>query len=49
MFGNEALDFLARYESEYLDVFLGILVAYVQPELVEFVWRCVARVEPDVA
>ena len=33
--------------SEYLYVAFGILVAHVQPELVELIWRSVARVEPD--
>ena len=40
---------LAVEQREYLDITLGVLVADVEPELVELIGRGVARVEPDVA
>ena len=35
--GDQRLDRLAVEQREYLDISLGILVAYVEPELVELV------------
>ena len=46
---NQGVDGLFIQRGEDLDVFLGILVADVEPELVELVWRGALRVEPDVA
>ncbi len=40
---------LAIQKSEYLDVPLSILVAYVQPELIELVRRSLLRIKPYVA
>ena len=45
---NERIDFLFLQRSENLDVTLCILVAGIHPELVEYVWRCIVAVEPDV-
>ena len=47
--GDEGFDFLAGEGSEDFDVFLGIVVGDIEPELVELVGRCVAAVEPYVA
>ena len=47
--GDETLDRLAVEHREYLDVALGVLIAHVEPELVELVRRCIARIKPDVA
>ena len=49
MLGDERLDGLAVEQRENLDVALGILVAHVEPELVELVGRRVACIEPYVA
>ena len=49
MFGGQRLDGLAVQQREDADVTLGVLVADVEPELVELVGRGVARVEPYVA
>ena len=46
---NELVDGLLVERSEYLDVAFGILVAHVEPELVEAVGRGALGVEPDVA
>ena len=46
---HECLDGLAVERCEYLDVALGIVIAGVEPELIELI-RCSAlRVEPDVS
>ena len=47
--GDERLDRPAVQQREDADVALGVVVAHVEPELVEFVGRGVARVEPHVA
>ena len=47
--GRQSVNLLLGQCSEYLYVAFGILVAHVQPELVELIWRSVARVEPDVS
>ena len=47
--GRQSINLLLGQCSEYLYVAFGILVAHVQPELVELIWRSVARVEPDVS
>ncbi len=47
--GYESIYRLAVEQREYLDITLGVLVADVEPELVELIGRGVARVEPDVA
>ena len=46
---DERVDFLVRKAGEDLDVFLGVFVGYVQPELVELVRRGVSLVQPYVA
>ena len=49
MFGDQVVDGLFIEQREDFDVTLGVLVGGVEPELVELVGRCVARVEPYVA
>ena len=49
MLGNKGLTLVLLYIGEYLYVTLGILVTYIQPELVELVGRCVLGVEPYVS
>ena len=48
LFGHQGVDFFFGQGGEDFDVFFGVGVGDVEPELVEFVWGCVARVEPDV-
>ena len=43
------VDGLLVKKGEYLDVSFRVLVAYVQPELVELVRGGLLRIEPDVA
>ena len=49
MFGDQVVDGLFIEQREDLDVALGVLVAGVEPELVELVRRRITRVEPYVA
>ncbi len=49
VFGDQVVDGLLIEQREDLDVALGVLVADVQPELVELVRRSITRVEPYVA
>ena len=46
---NECLDLLFGKGGEDLDVFLGVGVGYVEPELIELVRRGIAGVEPYVS
>ena len=46
---DEGVDFLLVEDGEYLDVFLGVGVAHVEPELVELVGGGALGVEPYVA
>ena len=46
---DERVDFLLVEDGEYLDVFRSVVVAYVEPELVELVGGGALGVEPDVA
>ena len=45
----ESVDGLLIETCEYLDVALRIVVADIEPELIELVWRSALRVEPDVS
>ena len=49
VFLNKGVYGLFIQRGEDLDVFLGVLVADIEPELVELVRRGALRVEPDVA
>ncbi len=49
LLGNECFHLFAAQGGENLDVFFGVGVADVQPELIELIGRRVAAVEPDVA
>ena len=49
MFGYQGFDFFLAERSENLDVLGSVIIAHVQPELVELVRRSLVRVEPDVA
>ena len=49
MLSNQSIDGLFLQRGENLDVFLGILIADIEPELVELVWRGALRIEPNVA
>ena len=49
VFGDQVVDGLFIEQREDLDVALGVLVAGVEPELVELVRRRITRVEPYVA
>ena len=49
LLGHECVYLLLGEYGEYLDVFLGVGVGYVQPELVELVGRRAVGVEPYVA
>ena len=49
MLGRQSLDFFPGQRSEYLDVAGCIGIAYVQPELVELIRRCIAGIEPYIA
>ena len=46
--GNKVLNSLTVEQSKNLDVALSILIADIEPELVELVRRCVAGIEPYV-
>ena len=48
MLGDSGVNGLLIQHSEYLDVPLGVLVADIEPELVELVGGGLLRVEPDV-
>ena len=45
----EGVDGLLVKAGEYLDVALCVVIANVEPELIELVRRCALRVEPDVS
>ena len=47
--GDQRVDRLFVEHCEDFDVALGVFVADIEPELVEFVGRRIARIEPDVA
>ena len=49
MFGDECVDRRTVEQGEDLDVAFGVVVAHVEPELVELVGRRIARIEPYVA
>ena len=49
LFGNKLVDLFAGKLGEDLDIFLGIGIRYVQPELVELVGRSLSGIEPYVA
>ena len=49
MFLNEGIDDVFLQRSKDLDIFLGIVVANIQPELIELVWCGAFGVEPDIA
>ena len=49
MLGYERVDGFLVEVGEYLDVFLSLCVAHVEPELVESIRSGASRVEPDVA
>ena len=49
MLGDKRFDGFAVQEGENPDIALGVLVADVEPELIELVRRRIARVEPHVA
>ena len=49
MFGDECVDRRTVEQGEDLDVAFGVVVAHVEPELVELVGRRIARIEPHVA
>ena len=49
MFFNESIDNILFQRGEYLDILFGIVIADIQPELIELI-RCGALgVEPDVS
>ena len=48
LFSHKPVNLLLRKRSENLDISLGIGIRNIQPELVEFVWRSVTTVEPDI-
>src|SRR5574344_304037 len=48
MFFPKSINLLFSYRSEYLDIFCCILITYIQPELVELVWRCIFGVKPYI-
>ena len=48
LFCNEGFDFVVGECRKNFDVFGGVLVTYVQPELVEFIGRGIAGIEPNV-
>ena len=49
LFFDKGVYFLFAESCEYFDITFGIGIAYIQPELVKFVWRCIAWVEPHVS
>ena len=49
MFLNQSIDGSLVQRGENLYVTLGILVCYVQPELVECVRACAIAIEPDIS
>ena len=46
--GDKSLNSLAVEQCEDLDIALSVVVAHVQPELVELIRRCVASIEPYI-
>ena len=46
---NESIDDILLQRSKDLDILLGIVVADIQPELVELIWCGALGVEPDVS
>ena len=49
MLGNKAVDCFLVQRCEYLDVALCVLVAHIQPELIESIGSGAVAVQPDVA
>ena len=49
MFCCKGFNLFTGHRSEDLYVTLGVVIAHVEPELIEFVRRCVAGIEPNVA
>ena len=49
MLCNGCVNHLLREHCKYLNIFLRILVAYIQPELIEGVRRCVICIQPDIS
>ena len=49
MLGGKGLDLLLGEECEYLEIFLSIGIAYIEPELIEFIGGGVFGVKPDIA
>ena len=45
---NQSLNSLAVEEGEDLDITLCVVIRYVEPELVELIWRGVLCIEPYV-
>ena len=48
MLGDKGLDSLAVEECEDLDVTLCVVIRYVEPELVELIWRGILCIEPYI-
>ena len=46
---DRRIDLLLGEHGEDLDVFLCVRVRYVEPELVELIWRRALRIQPDVS
>ena len=46
---NQSVDFVLVERCEDLDIAFGILIADIQPELVELIRRSIPRIEPDVS
>jgi hypothetical protein len=49
VFFNKRFNFVARYQCKYFDVFFGIGIRSIEPELVKSVWACTFGIELDVA
>src|SRR5574344_2366011 len=48
MLFNKSINLVFSYRSEDLYIFCCILITYIQPELIELVWRCIFRVKPYI-
>ena len=49
MFGYQSIYLVFRQRSKDFDIAFRIRVAYIQPELVEFIRRSISRIEPYIA